>query len=70
MDADVRVLGATLLLLTGGCTPREPVDLVLHNGVVFTADEAAGLQSAVAIRGARIVAVGGEEVLGRVPPNA
>ena len=66
MDADVRVLGATLLLLTGGCTPREPVDLVLHNGVVFTADEAAGLQSAVAIRGARIVAVGGEEVLGRV----
>jgi predicted amidohydrolase YtcJ len=62
MAAELRVLGATLLLLTGWCTPREPVDLVLHNGVVFTADQAQSVQSAVAIRDGRIVAVGGNEV--------
>ena len=60
-------IGAAVLLgLAGsGAAAQEPVDLLLHNGKVFTADAMGSLHRAVAIRGNRIVAVGGNALLDR-----
>jgi len=43
--------------------PREPVDLLLHNGLVLTLDSLGGQATAIAVRGDRIVAVGDEQLL-------
>ena len=40
----------------------EQADLILHNGKVITVDERFSIQSAVAVKDGRIVAVGGEEL--------
>ena len=48
-----------------GSQEIERADLILHNGKIFTADNLGSIQSAVAIRGERIVAVGREEILQR-----
>lgn len=55
-----------LVLLAGGAAPldaQERVDLLLHDGKVFTADDLLSIHEVVAIDGGRIVAVGGEELL-------
>src|SRR6185369_7707063 len=45
-------------------------DLILHNGKIVTADAAFSIQQAVAIKGGRIAAVGGNQtVLARRGPN-
>jgi len=44
---------------------QEPVDLLLHNGRVFTADELLSTYSAVAVRDGRIVALGWNELTDR-----
>ena len=50
----------SLFVLAGplGAAHRNPADLVLHNGKVFTADPRHPWAQAVAVRGKRIVAVG------------
>lgn len=60
-----RLSSLALLALASACGPApagEPVDLLLRSGVVFTADDMMSMHSAVAVRGNRIVAVGGEEL--------
>ncbi len=55
----VLVSAATL-----GCAEsRQPVDLLLHNGVVAVVDDAFTVATAIAVRDARVVAVGGDELL-------
>ena len=50
--------------------PSDPVDLVLHGGVVWTGDEARPTAQAVAVRGDRIVAVGSDaDVLALAGPT-
>lgn len=49
-------------LAAGAQTPA-PVDLILHNGHVFTADEQFRVAQALAVRDGRIVAAGGPELL-------
>ena len=44
---------------------QEPVDLLLHNGKVFTADQLLSTYSAVAVRDGRIVALGWDELTDR-----
>ena len=44
---------------------QEPVDLLLHNGKVFTADPLLSTYSAVAVRDGRIVALGWDELAER-----
>lgn len=44
---------------------QEPVDLLLHSGKVFTADDLTSIHSAVAVDDGRVVAVGGEELTRR-----
>ena len=44
---------------------QEPVDLLLHNGKVFTADQLLSTYSAVAVRDGRIVALGWDELAER-----
>ena len=60
-------IGAAVLLglAASGARAQEPVDLLLHNGKVFTADAMKSIGRAVAIRGNRIVAVGGDQLLDR-----
>ncbi|HEY7699392.1 MAG TPA: amidohydrolase, partial [Vicinamibacteria bacterium] len=55
--------GLCLLLFLSGCAtkPQEPADLVLRNGKVVTVDESRPEASAVAVRGGKIAAVGGDE---------
>ena len=43
----------------------EPVDLLLLHGKVITVDDHFSIKSAVAVKGGRIVAVGGDELAGR-----
>jgi predicted amidohydrolase YtcJ len=43
---------------------RLEVDTILHNGKIATIDARLSIASAVAVTGDRIVAVGGEEILG------
>lgn len=45
--------------------PVPSVDLILHHGRVLTVDKAFSIRSAVAIKGERIVATGGEDLLRR-----
>ncbi|WP_240530065.1 amidohydrolase [Novosphingobium sp. PC22D] len=42
----------------------EKADLILHNGKVLTVDDAFHIASAVAVRDGKIVATGGEEIVG------
>jgi hypothetical protein len=51
------------LLLIASCQPKEPADLVLHNGKIVTADEAFSIHEAVVVKDGKIVAVGGNELL-------
>jgi len=41
-----------------GSTPGEPADIVFHNGVVISMDDDIGVAEAIAIKGAKISAVG------------
>lgn len=43
----------------------EPVDLIIHHANVLTVDKDFSVKSAVAVKGERIVAVGGEDLLAR-----
>jgi predicted amidohydrolase YtcJ len=61
---DVLLGGAALLF--GGCNVRGPqseADLILHGGQVLTVDAKFSTASAVAVKGGRIAAVGGAELL-------
>lgn len=64
-----RFVGVCLLgvltSLPGAVGAQESVDLLLHNGKVFTADDLGSIHRAVAIRDGRIVEVGGEELVAR-----
>ncbi|MDX1566958.1 MAG: amidohydrolase family protein, partial [Longimicrobiales bacterium] len=68
--APARVFLASLLALVlmgpvslSDLQAQERVDLLLHNGKIFTADDLLSIQEVVAIEGDRIVAVGGPELL-------
>lgn len=54
------LVAATLAL---PASAKEAVDLILHHGQVITVDRAFTVKTAVAVKGDRIVAVGGEELL-------
>jgi predicted amidohydrolase YtcJ len=59
------LLGGSALLF-GGCNVRGPqseADLILHGGQVLTVDAKFSTASAVAVKGGRIAAVGGAELL-------
>ncbi len=49
------------LLLTGAAVGEPPADLILHNGAIWTVDDAKPRATAVAVRGGRFVLVGGDE---------
>jgi hypothetical protein len=62
--------GACRVALTLGlaaplAAQQAPVDLLLHNGKVFTADDSGSVWSAIAIRDGRIVEVGSDALLAR-----
>jgi predicted amidohydrolase YtcJ len=55
---------ALLLVAATGCRvvrPEDPVNLVLHHGIVMTLDPRAPAATAVAVRGGRIAAVGTDD---------
>ena len=56
-------LGAGLILysITGPIVLAQPADLILHNGTIWTVDEANPTASAVAVRDARIADVGDDQ---------
>jgi len=56
-------LSAAIAGLAAPVAAKEQADLVLHNAKVLTVDRAFSVQSAVAVRGDKILAVGGEELL-------
>lgn len=56
------VAGAGLTALLGAPAFAAEADLVLFNGKVITVDKAFSVQQALAVRGGKIVAVGGAEV--------
>lgn len=56
-------IAASLALPAGQAMAKEAVDLILHHAQVITVDPAFTLKTAVAVKGDRIVAVGGEDLL-------
>ncbi|MFM9935901.1 MAG: hypothetical protein ACKVOL_06845, partial [Novosphingobium sp.] len=56
-------IAASLALPAGQAVAKEAVDLILHHAQIITVDRAFTLKTAVAVKGDRIVAVGGEELL-------
>ncbi len=58
------LIAAAIALPAAQASAKEAVDLILHHGQVITVDRAFTLKTAVAVKGDRIVAVGGEELLG------
>ncbi|WP_226017979.1 amidohydrolase [Novosphingobium sp. FKTRR1] len=59
---------ALALAVAAAATPalaKEQVDLILHDGKVLTVDKAFSVRSAIAVKGERIVATGGEDLLTR-----
>ena len=63
----IGALVAAVLLLGAAAQAqeREPADLLLHNGKVFTADALLTTYSAVAVRDGRIVGLGWDDLAGR-----
>ena len=57
------LVAATLALPAAQASAKEAVDLILHHAQVITVDRAFTLKTAVAVKGERIVAVGGEDLL-------
>jgi predicted amidohydrolase YtcJ len=45
------------LILFASCRPKEPADLVLHNGKIVTADEAFSIHEAVVVKDGKILDV-------------
>jgi predicted amidohydrolase YtcJ len=69
----MRILATCLLAsagLTVSCVSEPPVDLVLHHGNIVTVDPSFRIVQAVAVRGERIAAVGGnDEILSLASPE-
>jgi predicted amidohydrolase YtcJ len=66
-----RFITLPILLALAACgPPPEPVDLILHGGKVLTLDDAGSVAQAVVVKGGRIVAVGGQEILDRYAASA
>ena len=59
------VAAAVASMAAGPAHAQEPVDLLLHSGKVFTADQLLSTYSAVAVRDGRIVALGWDELTER-----
>ncbi len=57
------LIAAALVLSADQVWAKEAVDLILHHGQVITVDRAFTLKTAMAVKGDRVVAVGGEELL-------
>jgi predicted amidohydrolase YtcJ len=55
----------TALALPAVAQAKEAVDLIVHDGKVLTVDAAFSVKSAIAVRGGRVVATGGEDLLDR-----
>ena len=51
--------------LATACSTPEPVDLLLHSGVVLALEEAGTTGTALVIREGKVVAVGGDELRDR-----
>jgi hypothetical protein len=66
------ILGLSLGAVAGAAEPAAlGADLILHNGKIVTVNEAFDIHSAIAIRGDRILSVGGDEaVLALAGPGA
>ncbi len=58
-------IAAWVLGAAGAAQAQEPVDLLLHNGKVFVADELLSTYSAVAVRDGRIAALGWDDLADR-----
>src|ERR1043165_7157192 len=52
------IVAFSLSFLLASCASKEHVDLILHNGVVYTVDSAFGKAEAFAVKDGKIVAVG------------
>jgi predicted amidohydrolase YtcJ len=53
------------LVLTCGCRPKEPADLLLHNGKIVTVDDAFSIHQAVVVRDGKVLAVGSNDLVSR-----
>jgi len=48
------------LSIITSCTPKEEVDLILHNGVIHTLDANGSKYEAIAVKDGKIIAMGPE----------
>src|SRR5690606_41341962 len=51
--------------LTAGCASAQTADLILHNGKILTVDEGFSIQQAIVAKDGKILAVGGEDLVGQ-----
>src|SRR5690606_12580202 len=51
--------------LTAGCASAKTADLILHNGKILTVDEGFSIQQAIVVKDGKILAVGGEDLVGQ-----
>lgn len=59
------LLALLLILLPSISRAQQAVDLVIHNGIIFTADDRMTIHSAMAVDDGLVVAVGSDELLER-----
>ncbi len=61
---------ALSLLILGSCRPKQQVDSIIYNAVIYTVDDAFSTAEAIAIKDGRFLAVGNEdEILARFAAN-
>jgi predicted amidohydrolase YtcJ len=67
MRSNTRLTLAALLLAGGVCSAAsaEQADIVFKNGKIFTVDQNSSIKSAMAVRGDKIIAIGGDEILSK-----
>jgi predicted amidohydrolase YtcJ len=51
-----------ILVLAGPIEAQERADLIVHNGVIFTADDRLSIHSSMVVRDGRVIAVGGPDL--------
>lgn len=64
-----RWLSPLALIVAPMARAQEPVDLLVRNGKIFTADAVLSIGRVMAVRDGRIVAVGGDELAARYTPR-
>ena len=58
MTRTIQLIAMTALILFAGCSNKQHADLIVHNAIVYTVDEAFSKAEAFAVKDGHFIAIG------------